>query len=411
MNLKKVILVVVDSLGVGAMADVCKVRPQDVNANTLQHILNESQTIKLPNLEKLGINHILGKNKYTSQNHLASFGKSNLMHYGADSYAGHQEIMGTRPLKPVMSPFVDVIDNVKSKLKSKGYKVNTPDCKKPFLLVNDLVVVADNIETDYGQIYNVTAPLDSISFEEVLKIGKIVRDTVRVNRVIALGGEGVSVNHILSSIEIREDGLVGVNSPKSGVYNKGYQVRHMGYGVNPKSQISTILAENNYQVSLIGKMQDVISCSKAIKEPAVKTQEVMEKIVKQITTINSGLIAATVQETDLAGHAQDVEKYAEKLIVVDRYLQKIIQVMDNEDLLIITADHGNDPTVGHSQHTREQVPILVYGKSFIPKKLECRRTLSDIAATIADYFNVTNPENGQSFLSDLRRRGHENSYL
>lgn len=398
---KRVILLVVDSLGIGHMNDVMEVRPQDFGANTFVHLLDNAKDIKIPNFQRLGINKLLSHKKLDNTGNLAGYGIMELEHYGADSYAGHQEIMGTKPLKPLLKPFSDYINIVRKALEKEGYKVTIENPEKPYLLVNDLVVVADNIETDYGQIYNVTAPLDYISFEEVLKIGHIVRENVKVNRVIALGGEEVTVDDILNSIEIREDGLLGVNSPKSGVYNKGYQCRHLGYGVDPEKQISSILARKNKEVTLIGKMQDVIQCNMANKIPAIDTKYVMEQIVDNMDKVEEGLIAATVQETDLSGHAQDVERYARKVMIVDKYIGIIMDKMEENDILMITADHGNDPTIGHSQHTREKTFILTYGERLKNVDIGVRKTLSDISATISEYFNVDKTENGISFFNIL----------
>lgn len=416
---KRAILLILDSLGVGYMKDVKDVRPRDVSANTFYHILDQAEKIDIPNLEKLGINQVV-RHQRLKTGDMASFGSLNLQHYGADSYAGHQEIMGTKPQKPLMEPFLHFMDQVRKALEDKGYEVTIPNEDMPYLLVNKAVVVADNIETDYGQIYNISAPLDVIPFEEVLKIGKIVRQNVKVNRVIALGGENVSVEQLLNSIERREDGLVGVNSPKSGVYNKGYQARHLGFGVDPEQQVSSILMHAGKEVTLIGKMQDVIECEGAKKIPAVDTSLVMEQILKSMDDMEEGLIAATVQETDLAGHAEDVNRYAGLITLVDKYLGQILEKMTEEDIILISADHGNDPTIGHSQHTREKTFILAYSKKMIngneatkddldngnedmdkilvKRNIGERETLSDIAASIADYFNVKNPHNGQSFL-------------
>lgn len=399
---KRAIVLIIDSLGVGHMKDVIRVRPQDKGANTFYHILDKSKNINIPNLERLGINRILNHPRLRKGLGISSYGILNLQHYGADSYAGHQEIMGTKPKKPLMKPFVNFIDKVKKALEEEGYKVEIPDIDSPYLLVNKVVIVADNIETDYGQIYNITAPLDYISFDKVLKIGKIVRRNVEVNRVIALGGEAVSLEDIVNSIERREDGLIGVNSPKSGVYKKGYQVRHLGLGVNPEKQISSILSKMGKEVTLIGKMQDVIECDKAKNILAVDTELVMNEVIKSIGEMEEGLIAATVQETDLAGHAEDVELYSKKIMVVDKYLGNIIENMTKDDLLIISADHGNDPTIGHSQHTREKTFLIVYGKELSSRYLGERETLSDIAATIAEYFDVEYPQNGQSFYGVLK---------
>ena len=176
-------------------------------------------------------------------------------------------------------------------------------------------------------------------------------------------------------------------------------VRHLGYGVNPEVQIPTILHENGYPVSLIGKVADVIECKGAKYYPKVGTHGVMELILEKMKHQNNGLIAANVQETDLSGHSQDPKRYARKLMVVDKYLGKVMEKMKTEDVLIITGDHGNDPTIGHSHHTREKTLLLVYGKKLKPTDLQERATFSDIAATIADYFDINKPESGESFLN------------
>ncbi|WP_085522088.1 phosphopentomutase [Tuberibacillus sp. Marseille-P3662] len=397
---KRAIVLILDSLGVGYMEDAQKHRPQDVGANTFYHILDQAEQISIPQLERLGVNDILHHPRLSQEKGVGGYGTLSLEHDGADSFVGHNEIMGTQPKKPHTGPFATVIDDVKEAMEQEGYQVEIPDQDYPYLLVNGLVVVADNIETDYGQIYNVTAPLDQISFEEVLSIGEAVRRHVKVNRVIALGGE-VQLEQIIASIEQREDGLVGVNSPKSGVYEKGYQVRHLGYGIDPDTQASTILDKNGKEVALIGKMQDVITCNGAKKFPAIETDLVMQLIIEQMKVMDEGLISATVQETDLAGHAENVERYAQKIMTVDRYLETILDNMTEEDLLIISADHGNDPTIGHSQHTREKTFLLAYGKKYHSSHLGERETLSDIAATVTDFFNLDRPENGHSFYSSL----------
>ncbi|AOT70356.1 phosphopentomutase [Geosporobacter ferrireducens] len=399
---KRAIVLIIDSLGVGHMEDVVRIRPQDQGANTFYHILDKAENISIPNLSRLGINKIVKHPRLNGNTSIASYGVLNLQHYGADSYAGHQEIMGTKPMKPLMEPFKNSMMTVKRALEEQGYVVAVPDRDKPYLFVNELVIVADNIETDYGQIYNITAPLDAISFDEVLKIGNMVRNNVQVNRVIALGGKELSVETLINSIERRGDGLVGVNSPKSGVYKSGYQVRHLGYGVDPEKQIPSILKKAGKEVALIGKMQDIIQCEGATKVVAIDTEKVMKEIINTVDRMNEGLIAATVQETDLAGHAEDVSRYSEKLMIVDKYLEMIIEKMEKDDLLIISADHGNDPTIGHSQHTREKTFLLAYGKALDSKPLGERETLSDIAATIAEYFDVRYPQNGRSFYSLIK---------
>ena len=404
---KRAIILILDSLGVGYMADAKDYHPQDVGANTFSHILDEVPSLQIPTFEKLGINKIVQHPNLRSMDNMASYGVCHLMHQGADSFEGHNEIMGTKPKKTYLAPFIENMDEVKLALEKEGYKVTIPNPEVPYLLVNDLVIVADNIETDYGQIYNVSAPLDYISFDEVLKIGQCVRQHVKVNRVIALGGENVTPEHLRNSVERREDGLVGVNSPKSNVYKQGYQVRHLGYGISPEHQLPTLAIQAGLEVSLVGKMQDVIYCEGANKFPGVDTDQVMQGILSEMDHVQSGVIAATVQETDLAGHAQNPERYANRIEVVESYLPHLLEKMTEDDLLIMSADHGNDPTIGHNQHTREKTYLLAYHKKLTPVHLGERKTLSDIAATAADYLGLANIENGTSFLPFMQQQRKE----
>lgn len=401
--MKRVLLLVIDSLGVGAMDDVLEVRPQDEGANTLLH-LAESTELHIPNLERMGAGYLIDTPKIKKiPNPIASFGSSNLAHFGADTYQGHQEIMGTKPKMPIKKPFSFYIDKVEKALIEKGYKVERPDPVHPYLLVNGLVTVADNLEADPGQNYNLTAPLDYITFEEELKIGYIVRENVEVGRVIVFGGKGITIQDILKAVEIKENGIVGIDAPKSGVYKSGYMVRHLGYGVNPNVQVPTLLKRAGYQVSLIGKMADVIECEGAEYLPMVETEKVIDLVCDKLKAQKSGLIAANVQETDLAGHSQDPNRYADRLMTVDKRLPEVMSLLTDEDMFVITGDHGNDPTIGHSHHTRERALLLVFGKAFVPCNLGTRQTLSDIGATIADYMEVEKPENGTSFLKELMR--------
>lgn len=397
--MKRVILLVIDSLGVGEMNDVARVRAQDKGANTLKHVAEANDDFMIPNLEALGAGYPVDTEKIKRvQKPLASYGKSRLAHSGADTYQGHQEIMGSKPEEPVEKPFIYYIDRVERALVKAGYEVTRTDPQHPFLLVNGLVTIADNIEADPGQNYNVTAPLDYISFEKELAIGRIVRAETEVGRVIVLGGKGITAEDISKAVEVKSSNITGIDCPKSGVYKNGYTVRHLGYGVNPEIQITTILHKNRYPVSLIGKVADVIECKGAKYYPKVETDGVMELILEKMEYQDRGLIAANVQETDISGHSQDPKRYAQKLELVDKYLSKVIGAMKDEDILIITGDHGNDPTIGHSHHTREKALLLVYGKKLKAVDLQERVTLSDIAATIADYFSVDNPENGESFV-------------
>lgn len=386
--MNRFVVIVLDSFGIGYMDDVAIVRPQDVGANTCKHILEKLPDLELVNLEKLGLMNALGEEIGSMKmSNSAVYGKAALMHEGADTFLGHQEIMGTKPKPPLIEPFSKSIDKVYLALKEAKYKVEYMGSNTKFLLVNGCVTVGDNIEADLGQVYNLTSTLDLITYEEVLKIGRIVRDNVKVSRVIAFGGKNVSVKNILDAVEEKEGKYIGINAPKSGVYNEGYQVMHMGYGVNPEVQAPTILGKKGVFVALLGKVADIVSNEYGKSISCVDTKEVMELTIKEIQNTKSGFICTNVQETDLAGHEQNTEKYAEKLMIADKYIGRIMEILDGNDRLVVMADHGNDPTIGHSHHTREYVPILVYGKDLKPHYLGKLKTLSEVGNAAIKYFN------------------------
>jgi phosphopentomutase len=397
----RALLLVIDSLGVGAMADVAETRPADLGANTLARVLEANPQLRLPALETMGLGRVLNHPRLNPDKARGAWGTNRLQHQGADSYMGHQELMGSNPLAPQLISFAQVSAQVKAALEARGHEVKVPDPWGGWLLVDDLVVVADNIETDYGQIYNVTGPLDQIEFAGIERIGEIVRAATQVSRVIALGGEGVSRDQILASIRTREDGLTGVDSPASGVYKRGYRSRHMGYGIDPGRQLPAAVLAAGRPVGLVGKMQDIIHCPRAQRVPAVATDLVLREFGRLARELEAGLVAATIQETDLAGHAQDARQYGALLAMTDAWLAEFLPTLRPGDLLVVTGDHGNDPGIGHPQHTREKTPLLVYGPGLKVVDLGERATLSDIAATLARHLGAAAPENGCSFYEKL----------
>lgn len=399
------IVIVLDSYGIGYMDDVLEVRPQDFGANTCRHIIDKVPNLRLPNLEKLGIMNALGEDYGNmKQNTEAVYGVSKLMHYGGDTFLGHQEIMGTKPEKPLIKPFSYYIDSIYEVLTDKGYKVEKIGEKLKYLWVNDCVAIGDNLETDLGQVYNVTTSFQNISFEKEMEIGKIVRDVAEVERVIVFGGTLATTESIKAAKEEKKEKYIGINAPKSKVYEEGYMVRHLGYGINPLTQVPTILGENDIPVILIGKVADIVFNDRGKNfMNLVDTETIFEITLRELKNIDTGFICTNIQETDLAGHAENPLKYSEILEISDKYIGKIIRNLTEDDILIVTADHGNDPTIGHSQHTREKVPILIYKKGLSNINIGLRETMSDIGATVAEYFNVKFPENGKSFLKEMKK--------
>lgn len=399
------IVIVLDSFGVGAMEDVPEVRPADKGSNTALHIIQKKPAIHIPTLVQLGLMNTIGKetSKLTFSNE-ANWGTSNLGHIGADSFLGHQEIMGTTPPIPLNQPFNEMIDTVEENLLKNDYDVRrVGNVDEPqILVVNESATVGDNLETDLGQVFNVSACLDLMPFSEVKKIGKYVREVVKVSRVIAFGGEGIVLEDLLNARKIKENKFAGVDAPESGVYDKGYQVIHLGYGIDKNVQVPTILDKENIPVILAGKVADIVQTDSKYLYPGVDSDYLFNRFTEAISKIDYGFFCLNIQETDLAGHGEDVDRYADRLEVSDKHIAELIPLLNEEDVLIVTADHGNDPTIGHSQHTREKVPLLVYKKGLTGEKIGERDSMSDTAATAAEYFGVQNPQHGESYLELLK---------
>lgn len=182
------------------------------------------------------------------------------------------------------------------------------------------------------------------------------------------------------------------------MYGKGYEVYHMGYGVNIDGQFPMIAARHGLKVHRIGKTADVLH-GEGPAEPIVDTEKVLQALESAyLEEKEDAAFLVNVQETDLAGHAEDTEWYARLLNTTDQWLAEFLPKMAEEDLIIIMADHGNDPTIGHSNHTREYVPILAAGKRIKPVNLGKRNSMADVGATFSEFFGLPATEEGESFL-------------
>lgn len=396
----KFIVIVLDGFGIGAMRDAATARPGDERANTLRSILQDQPDLKLPTLEKLGLMNAYGaESQYMKFSPGANFGKSELMHHGADTFMGHQEIMGTRPKMPEVVPFQEKVDAVAQQLRDHGHKVAIRENSGlRYVVCDDYVTIADNLEADLGMCYNVTAPLDLISFEKAHEIAELARHVATVGRVIVFGGTGNTMEDLYAAEEVKQGKFIGITSAKSKSYEQGYQCRHLGYGVNKNVQAPTILTGAGIPVTLIGKVADIVANDGGKSISCVPTVECMELTIQAFQTMERGFICTNVQETDLAGHSQDSAVYREKLEQADAGIAKLLPLLTEEDILLVQADHGNDPDIGHSKHTRENVPLLVYRKGLHGVQLGVRSTMSDVGATVCDFLGAKAPENGTSFL-------------
>lgn len=398
---KRFVVIVLDGFGVGAMKDAAVARPGDEMSSTLGSILHDFPDLKLPTLERLGLMNAYGQaSQCMDLSETANFGKSELMHFGADTFMGHQEIMGTLPKKPKVQPFQDQVDAVAKHLKELGHKVEfLGNGELRYLLVDDACTVADNIDADFGMAYNCTAPLDVMPFEKELEIAQQVREVVTVNRVIPFGGTGNTVADVLAAEETRENRFIGIHAVKSKSYEQGYMCLHLGYGVDKSVQAPTILTDAGVPVTLLGKVADIVANDGGKSISCVDTSEVLDLTLDAVKSMANGFICTNVQETDLAGHSQDSKWYMELLKIADEKISQIIEELNDEDVLVVMADHGNDPDIGHNKHTRENVPLLVWHGKAHGIEIGLRKSLSDVGASVCDFFNVKKPQNGESFMN------------
>jgi len=420
--MKRFVLIVLDGYGIGQMDDVPASRPQDSGANTALHIFEALPELRLPALASMGLgNAMLSADASVSSlppgmslSKSCCYGVHKLAHYGADTFWGHQELMGTKPQKGESGPILPKLPAIKKTLEAAGHQVRfypSENSQIPgILIVDESVTIGDNLETDLGDNYNVTAALDLKPFSAVREIGLLVRSLVRSSRVIVFGGQGVVLENLLEAYESRK-GYAGVNAPRSGVYRQGYQVLHLGFGVNAEVQLPAVLNRAGTPAVLIGKAADIIENPMSARNfgasiAGVDTEEVLRETVRVLDTLEEGFVCVNVQETDLAGHRQDTKLYGEKLILADRGIKEIMDKLGCNDIMAVTADHGNDPSIGHTQHTREKTPVLIR-KGVAPGKegqvfLGERESLADTGATVADFFNAGAPESGSSYLEFLK---------
>ncbi|MGC5617413.1 phosphopentomutase [Georgenia sp. Z1491] len=368
-----VTILVVDGLGIGAMPDAGELRPGDVEADTIGHVAGWSlrergRPLDVPHLAALGLAALrpdLGETVEagTGDGPTGLPASLRAMAYrvalgypGADTFAGHQTMMGADMSHVVLCPLADRIDAVAAALWSAGHRVERLD-GQALLIVDGAALVHDNLEADPGLNWNVSCRLDDLPFEEIVAITRVVRGVAPVARVIAVGGR--SDGPLEEFVRDGDFGVVGMDTPASGFYrNGGLEVLHLGAPIDHSSQLPQVAAAHAKQVTLIGKAADILECDLPVeRRPGVDTADVLRWTLE--AQGHADLVVANVQQTDLAGHQQDVGRYADLLEQVDRALVELTAGLSGEDLLVVTGDHGNDPTIGHGYHTREYVPALV----------------------------------------------------
>jgi phosphopentomutase len=399
---RRAICLVLDGFGVGDMEG----SPERAQPNTFNSIRRLAGEPHLPTLSRLGLYHLV--THQTGAGATGSWGRSRLAHLGADTYLGHQEMMGTIPQAPVATVIAESGDQIIAALAAAGItaqRVEIPG--EGAVLVSDRAVIADNIEAARGMNINVTGSLDEVSLEQLMTIGEALRATTKVTRVIVVGGRGYTFPQILDHVRRHEQGHVGVDTPSLGVYDENYRVRHLGLPVPTEHQAPSLAHAAGLPVGLIGKAADVLACpDPEVRDNVIDTAGVFERAFATLDAFDRGLIVANVQETDLAGHEQDADRFRQVLEQVDGGVAELLRRMRPDDLLIITADHGNDPAAGSSQHTREFVPVLTHSPSLPDIALGTRETLADVGATLCKWLDLPAPADGRPMV-DVSAARHD----
>lgn len=385
---KRVFLIVLDSLGVGEAIDARNWN--DEGASTLGHIL-QYNPIDYPNLEKMGFLNLVGyKNiKKTDSYYTKAHPKAN----GKDTLTGHLEIMGIRTLIPFKT-FTetgfpeDLISELK---KQTGRKIIGNKNASGTEIIKELG--PRQMETGELIVYtSADSVLQIAAHEDIIPLDELYKDC-EIARKLTLDDKW-KVGRIIARPYIGEPG----NFTRTG--------NRKDYALDPAGDtVLDNLKNSGYDVIGIGKIADIFNNCGITK--TTHTGDNIEGINLILDTIKSdfnGLCFANLNDFDSKyGHRRDIKGYAEAIKYFDDNLSKIKENLNNDDLLMITADHGNDPSYRGTDHTRENTPVLIYSKSFKdPKHLKELDCFSDIGATIADNFKVKLPNYGKSFLDKLK---------
>lgn len=391
---KRVFLIVCDSMGMGAMADSKKFG--DVNVDTLGHISDTVEHFNIPNLRKLGLANLKPLSKVEPvEKPLGYYCPLNEMSNGKDTMTGHWEMMGIHTTKPFVT-FTDtgfpkeLLDELSKRC---GKEIIGNKSASGTEILEELAETEINegkmiVYTSADSVLQICGNEETFDLQNLYRCCEIarelcMRDEWKVGRVIARPYVG----------------------KKKGEFKRTAN-RH-DYAVKPPGDTALNALKNaGFDVISIGKINDIF-VTEGITKAYHSNSSVhgMEQTIEEAGKNFTGLCFVNLVDFDaLWGHRRDPIGYGDEIEKFDVKLGEFLEVMRDDDLLIITADHGNDPTYTGTDHTREKVPFLAYSKSFkgsgsIP---ECN-TFADMGATIAENFGVKMPEGtiGTSMLNEL----------
>ena len=385
--MKRVFLIVLDSLGIGAMPDCAEFG--DGNCNTLKRI-SKSPFFDIPNLIKSGLGSIDGVDYLKkSEAHTAAVGRMSEKSRGKDTTIGHWEISGViskNPFPVYEKGFPEEIIKEFSRLTGRGVLCNKPysgtnviaDYGEEHLKTGDLIVY-----TSADSVFQIAAHEDIVDTKTLYEYCKIARKILTgkhsVGRVIARPFTG-SEGNFTRTANRRDFALPP-----------------------PRKTMLDAIKNSGQTVYSVGKISDIFT-GKGITESVIthSDSEGIETVLNIMKQDFGGLCFANLVDFDmLYGHRQDVDGYAKNLSDFDKKLPELLDFLRDEDVLIITADHGCDPGDSSTDHTREYTPLLVFGKSIKPINLGTRETFADVSAFVCDYLGVSFSGDGKSFKGEL----------
>ncbi|MEG2321987.1 MAG: phosphopentomutase [Bacilli bacterium] len=385
--MNRIFLFVLDSFGVGEASDAKEYG--DISSHTLKSI-SESKQFKVKVMENLGLYNIDNVNVLKPiSNPIGAYGKLEEQSKGKDTTTGHWEMMGliskiAMPTFPNGFPQT-FINEFEKEIKTKVL------CNKAY---SGTEVIKDygqeHLKTKYPIVYTsgdsvfqIAAHEDIISLDKLYEYCQIARnllkDDLAVGRVIA--------------------------RPFTGTFPNFYRTpnRH-DFSLQPNKNVLNYLSDNHLDVIGVGKISDIFNNSGITKKILTKNNnDCLDKIDILAKEEFNGLCFINLVDFDMVyGHRNDVDGYAQAISYFDNWLGNFITKINDNDLIIITADHGCDPKTPSTDHSREYVPLLVYKKNIKPINLGIRLTFADIGKTITDIFNIDNDLPGTSFKGAIK---------
>ena len=382
-------IIILDGVGIGELPDAANYG--DTGSNTLVNIATAVDGLKLPNLEKLGLGNIERIKGITEQtNPLASYGKMKEISKGKDSTTGHWEISGLyvdTDFSYFPNGFTkEIMDNFLKKTGCKGYLGNKAASGTEIIkeLGEEHVKTGFPIVyTSADSVFQIAAHEKVISLERQYEICSITRNEVLVSPLM--------IGRVIARPFIGEPG------------NFKRTTNRKDFSLDPPSRtVLNILSEAGIQTVAIGKINDLFNYNGIdIREKTKSNEEGCVKLLEYSKKGNNNFIFTNLVDFDVYfGHRNDPEGFAKKLAAFDSFLPEFLGNLDETDRVLITADHGNDPTTPSTDHSREYVPLLFYSKNKRGKNLGIRQTFSDAGKTVADFFGVDNDLKGKSFLNE-----------